>query len=432
MAVRITSEGDNKLEEKNNRNISFSPPDISDAEISEVVKTLRSGWITTGPRTKLFEQRIADYIGVKKAVCLNSASAALETTLRILGVGPGDEVITSAYTYTASASAIHHVGAKVVLVDVAPNSYEMDYSKLTDAITERTKVIIPVDIAGKICDYDALFASVTSKKSLFRARTELQELFNRIIVLSDSAHAFGAKRKGQNCGQIADFTCFSFHAVKNLTTAEGGAVVWRDDLGIDNEWLYKNYMLASLHGQSKDALAKTQMGAWEYDIVQLGYKCNMTDIAAGIGIIQLNRYDELEKRRREIVEAYDQALEAHGILSLKHHGADYESSRHLYLTRIPGIGEKQRNAIIAKMSEAGIACNVHYKPLPMFTAYKNLGFKIENYPNAYLQYQNEITLPLHTLLSDNDVAYICDNYCAATTLIRTGNMDEKVQVNGYV
>jgi dTDP-4-amino-4,6-dideoxygalactose transaminase len=392
------------------RNIPFSPPDITDVEIEEVIKAMKSGWITTGPRTKKFEAKIAEFVGVNKAVCLNSATSAMELTLRILGIGPGDEVITSAYTYTASASVIDHVGAKIILVDTTPNSFEMDYEKLADAITERTKMIIPVDIAGKMCDYDTVYEVVESKKELFRANNDLQTLFNRVIVMADAAHAFGAKRKGLNCGQVADFTCFSFHAVKNVTTAEGGAVVWRNDLGLDDDEMYKQFMLYSLHGQSKDALAKTQKGAWEYDIVYPAYKCNMTDILAGFGLIQLSRYEGLLERRKEIVDMYDKALRPLGIKTLEHYGDDFSSTGHLYLARIPGIDETERNEIIIKMAEAGIACNVHYKPLPMFTAYKNLGFDIKDYPNAYRQYANEITLPLHTLLSDEDVEYICGSF----------------------
>jgi dTDP-4-amino-4,6-dideoxygalactose transaminase len=390
------------------RNISFSPPDITDMEIEEVIRTLKSGWITTGPRTKEFENRIATYVGTKRAVCLNSATAAMELTLRILGIGPGDEVITSAYTYTASASIINHIGAKIVLIDTAPNSFEMDYSKLADAITDKTKAIIPVDIAGKMCDYDTIYEILESKKELFNANNEFQRLFNRVIVMTDAAHAFGAVRYGSNCGQVADFTCFSFHAVKNLTTAEGGAVVWGNDLGLDDEWLYKQFMLYSLHGQSKDALAKTQKGAWEYDIVYPAYKCNMTDIMAGIGLVQLNRYESILKRRKEIIELYDNALLSLGIQCLQHYGEDFASSGHLYLTRIPGIDESERNEIIDKMAEAGISCNVHYKPLPMLTAYKNLGFDIKDYHNAFDVYRNEITLPLHTLLTDEDVEYVID------------------------
>lgn len=388
------------------KNIPFSPPDITDKEIEEVVNTLKSGWITTGPKTKEFEKRIAEYVGVNKAVCLNSATAAMELTLRILGIGPGDEVITSAYTYTASASVIEHVGAKIVLVDTAQDSFEMDYSRLAQAISEKTKAIIPVDIAGKMCNYDIIFEIVESKKDLFKPNNELQRLFNRVIVMADAAHAFGAERKGKKCGQVADFTCFSFHAVKNLTTAEGGAVVWRSDLDIDDEWLYNQYMLYSLHGQSKDALAKTQKGAWEYDILYPAYKCNMTDISASIGLVQLERYDSILQRRKEIIETYDKHLLPFGIKSLRHYGPDFTSSGHLYLTRIPGISEEERNYIILKMADAGIACNVHYKPLPMFTAYKKLGFDIKDYPNSYKQYANEISLPLHTLLSNEDINYV--------------------------
>jgi dTDP-4-amino-4,6-dideoxygalactose transaminase len=389
------------------RNIPFSPPDITDEEIEEVTKAMKSGWITTGPRTKEFERKIAEYIGVNKAVCLNSATAAMELTLRILGIGPGDEVITSAYTYTSSASVIDHVGAKIVLVDTAIDSFEMDYQKLADAITENTKAIIPVDIAGNMCDYDKIYEVVESKKELFKANNDIQKLFNRIIIIADAAHAFGAERKGLKCGQVADFTTFSFHAVKNLTTAEGGAVVWRNDLGLDDEELYKQFMLYSLHGQSKDALAKIKKGSWEYDIVYPAYKCNMTDILASFGLIQIKRYEGLLERRKEIIVMYDSMLLPLGVQSLQHFGKDFNSTGHLYLARIPGIGEAERNEIITKMAEDGIATNVHYKPLPMFTAYKNLGFSIEDYPNAYRQYANEITLPLHTMLSDEDVKYIC-------------------------
>ncbi|RCW77376.1 DegT/DnrJ/EryC1/StrS family aminotransferase [Saliterribacillus persicus] len=391
------------------RYIPFSPPDVTDAEIEEVVKAMKSGWITTGPRTKEFEKNIAGYVGTNKAVCLNSATAAMELTLRILGIGPGDEVITSAYTYTASASIIDHVGAKIVLVDNAPNSFEMDYSKLANAITEKTKAVIPVDIAGKMCDYETIYKIVESKKNLFIANNELQKLFNRVIVMTDAAHAFGAERNGLKCGQVADFTCYSFHAVKNLTTAEGGAVVWRKVQGLDDEWLYKQYMLYSLHGQSKDALSKTQIGAWEYDIVYPAYKCNMTDIMAGFGLIQLSRYDGLMKRRKEIIEMYDILLTPLGFQSLQHFGGDFASSGHLYLTRIPGISEAERNKIIVMLAESGITCNVHYKPLPMFTAYKNLGFDIKDYPVAFDMYKNEITLPLHTLLSNEDVEHVVES-----------------------
>ncbi|QWI63165.1 DegT/DnrJ/EryC1/StrS aminotransferase family protein [Bacillus mycoides] len=388
------------------RNIPFSPPDITEVEIAEVVKAMQSGWITTGPRTKELEKRIAEYIGVNKAVCLNSATAAMELTLRILGVGPGDEVITSAYTYTASASIIEHVGAKIVLVDTAPDSFEMDYEKLADAITEKTKVIIPVDIAGKMCDYDTIYSVVESKRGLFKPNNIIQGLFDRIIVMTDAAHAFGAKRQGLKCGQVADFTCYSFHAVKNLTTAEGGGVVWRNDLGMDDEWVYQQFMLYSLHGQSKDALAKTQKGSWEYDIVYPAYKCNMTDIMAAIGLVQLDRYESLMNRRREIIGMYDKELLPYGVQILQHYGNDFASSGHLYLVRIPGIEESERNEIIIKLAEMGIASNVHYKPLPMFTAYKNLGFDIKDYPNAFDMYKNEITLPLHTNLKNEEVDYI--------------------------
>lgn len=392
------------------RNIPFSPPDITEVEIEEVIKAMKSGWITTGPRTKELEKKIAEYVGTNKAVCLNSATAAMELTLRILGVGPGDEVITSAYTYTASASIIEHVGAKIVLVDTAPDSFEMDYEKLADAITEKTKVIIPVDIAGKMCDYDTIYSIIESKKDLFKPNNKTQELFERIIVMTDAAHAFGAERKGKRCGQVADFTCYSFHAVKNLTTAEGGGVVWRNDLGLDDEWVYQQFMLYSLHGQSKDALAKTQKGAWEYDIVYPAYKCNMTDIMAAIGLVQLDRYESLMGRRREIIEMYDKELLPYGIQSLKHYGDDFSSSGHLYLARIPGIEESERNKIIIELAQMGIASNVHYKPLPMFTAYKNLGFDIKNYPNAFNMYKNEITLPLHTRLTNEEVKYIIDTF----------------------
>jgi len=390
-------------------NISFSPPDITEEEILEVSQALRSGWITTGPRTKRFEKEIAEYVGVNKAACLNSATAAMELTLRILGIGPGDEVITSAYTYTASASIIEHVGAKIVLVDTAVDSYEMDINKLSDAINERTKMIIPVDLAGKMCDYEALYRIVDEKKNLFKVNNTLQALFNRVIIMSDAAHAFGATQKGKNCGQVADFTCFSFHAVKNLTTAEGGAVVWRNDLGLNDEEIYKEFMLYSLHGQSKDALSKSQKGAWEYDIIYPAYKCNMTDILAAVGLVQLSRYDKLLERRKEMIELYDSYFKKPGFHTLDHYGGDFASSGHLYFLRIEGISETRRNEIITLMAELGVATNVHYKPLPMFTAYKNLGFNIKDYPNAYNMYKNEITLPLHTLLSNDDIRNVCES-----------------------
>lgn len=392
------------------RNIPFSPPDITDFEIEEVMKTLKSGWITTGPKTKEFERKIAEYVGTKRAVCLNSATAAMELTLRILGIGPGDEVITSAYTYTATAAVIEHVGAKIVLVDTAHDSFEMDYEKLSDAITEKTKVIIPVDLAGKMCDYDTIYEIVDSKKNLFKPNNDFQKIYNRVIVMTDAAHAFGAERNGLKCGQVSDFTTFSFHAVKNLTTAEGGAVVWRNINGLDDEWLYNQFMLYSLHGQSKDALAKTQKGAWEYDIVYPAFKCNMTDISASIGLIQLDRYKDILKKRKKIIEMYDQELLPLGIKVLHHYGSNFTSSGHLYLTRIPGISEEERNKIIVRLAEVGVTSNVHYKPLPMYTAYRNLGFNIKDYPNAYKQYANEITLPLHTLLTDEEVNYVIENF----------------------
>lgn len=390
--------------------IPFSPPDIGDKEIEEVVKTLRSGWITTGPKTKLFERKIAEYCNVEKAVCLNSATACMEMTLRILGIGPGDEVVVPAYTYTATASVVYHVGAKIVLVDTKKDSYEMDYEKLDQAITEKTKAIIAVDLAGIICDYDKIYKIVEKKKELFQANNTIQKQFGRILVIADAAHAFGAEQKGKKCGEIADFTCFSFHAVKNLTTAEGGAVVWKKKEFLDSEWIYKQYMLLSLHGQSKDALAKTQLGAWEYDIVAPYYKCNMTDIMASIGLVQLERYEELLNRRQQIIYFYNERLSDVNIQVLEHKGNDFCSSGHLYLTRVLGRTRKECNEIIEKMAEKGIATNVHYKPLPLLTAYKNLGFKIEDYPNAYEFYQNEITLPLHTCLTDEMAEYVVENY----------------------
>ena len=392
------------------RNIPFSPPDMSEMEIQEVAEALRSGWITTGPKTKEFERLIALCCGTSKVVCLSSATACMENILRALGVGPGDEVITCAYTYTASASVTCHVGATVKLVDTAPNTFEMDYDKLAEAITEKTKVIIPVDLGGVVCDYDKIFAAVESKKQLFKPANDIQAAFGRVIVLADAAHAFGAKWHGKMCGSIADFTSFSFHAVKNLTTAEGGALTWRDHDGIDNEALYKHFQLLSLHGQNKDALAKTKLGAWEYDIIAPYYKCNMTDVMAGIGLAQLKRYPEMLYRRRQIIERYNDALKDLPVQVLNHYGDDHSSSGHLYLTRLLDKSMEERNEIIVKMAERGIACNVHYKPLPMMTAYKALGFDIKDYPNAYNQFVNEVTLPLHTRLSDEDVAYIIGNY----------------------
>lgn len=392
------------------KNIPFSPPDMTQLEADEVVEAIRSGWITTGPRTKEFERQIAAYCHTEKAVCLNSATACMEQVLHLLGVGLGDEVITCAYTYTATASVTCHVGAKVVMVDTASDSFEMDYDKLADAITERTKVIIPVDLAGIVCDYDKVFAAVESKKHLFRPVNDIQRAFGRVVVMADAAHAFGAQRQGKMCGEIADFTSFSFHAVKNLTTAEGGAVTWRNIPGIDNEWIYKQFQLLSLHGQSKDALAKTQLGAWEYDIVAPNYKCNMTDIMAAIGLMQFKRYPEMLERRKEIISRYNEGLKDCQVKVLEHYGTDHASSGHLYLVRLTGKDVEYRNEFIIKMAERGIACNVHYKPLPMMTAYKNLGFDIKDYPNAYNQYRNEITLPLHTRLTDEDVEYVITNF----------------------
>ena len=403
------------------KQIPFSPPDMTEAEILEVSEALRSGWITTGPRTKEFERLIAMCCGTARkedadgnalhtAICLNSATACMELALRVLGVGPGDEVIVPAYTYTATASVVCHVGAKLVLVDTAPDSFEMDYDRLADAVTERTKVIIPVDLGGVICDYDKVFAAVEQKRPLFRPANDIQQAFGRIIVMADAAHAFGAKRHGRMCGEIADFTSFSFHAVKNLTTAEGGALTWRPIPGIDDDRLYKQFQLLSLHGQNKDALAKTKLGAWEYDIVAPYYKCNMTDIMAGIGLAQLKRYPELLYRRRQFITRYDEALKDCRVQVLNHYGDDHSSSGHLYLVRMLGKDAEYRNAVIERMAERGIACNVHYKPLPMMTAYKALGFDIADYPNAYNQYRNEITLPLHTRLSDEDVEYVIMNF----------------------
>ena len=390
--------------------IPFSPPDITEAEIEEVADALRSGWITTGPKTKELEREVAAFCGTNRAVCLNSQTACGEMTLRVLGVGEGDEVITSAYTYTASASVVCHVGAKLVLVDTQKDSLEMDYDKLEAAITEKTKVIIPVDLGGVPCDYDRIFSIVEKKKALFHPTNELQKAIGRVIVMADAAHAFGAIWKGRSVGSIADFSNFSFHAVKNFTTAEGGAATWRSIEGVDDEALYHQYQLLSLHGQSKDALAKTQLGAWEYDIVGPWYKCNMTDVTAAIGLAQMKRYKGLLERRKEIIGKYDAALKPLGIEVLDHYSEKHQSSGHLYITRIPGITLEQRHEIIVKMAEAGIACNVHYKPLPMMTAYKNLGFDIQNYPNAYERFANEITLPLHTKLTDEEVDYVAEQY----------------------
>ena len=391
-------------------NIPFSPPDVGDDEIMEVSEALRSGWITTGPRTKKLEKLIAEYVGGELCVCLNSQTACAEMALRVMGIGEGDEVITSAYTYTASASVIDHVGAKIVLVDTQKDSLQMDYKALEDAINEKTKAIIPVDLAGIPCDYDKLFEIVNRKKNLYKPNNEIQAALGRIAVMADTAHAFGAKWRGNMIGTVADFSSFSFHAVKNFTTAEGGALTWRTIPGIKNEDIYKKLQLLSLHGQSKDALAKTQLGAWEYDIIGTWYKCNMTDVAAAIGLKQFTRYPKMLARRKEIIQKYDKALKPLGVETLNHYTDEWESSGHLYLTRIPNINAKQRNDIIIKMAEQGVACNVHYKPLPMHTAYKNLGFDISEYPNAYAHFVNEITLPLHTRLTDEEIEYIIDKY----------------------
>jgi dTDP-4-amino-4,6-dideoxygalactose transaminase len=390
--------------------IPFSPPDITKEEIIQVTEALKSGWITTGPRTKELEREVASLCGVNRAVCLNSQTSCAEMTLRLLGIKDGDEVITSAYTYTASASVVCHVGAKLVLIDTQEDSLEMDYDKLAEAITERTKVIIPVDIGGIPCDYNRIYEIVESKKELFQPENELQKAFGRVIVMADAAHALGAVWQDKMVGSIADFTNFSFHAVKNLTTAEGGAVTWREINGIDSEKIYHQYQLLSLHGQSKDAFAKTQLGAWEYDIIGPWYKCNMTDVAAGIGLAQMKRYKGLLARRQKIIRKYDNAFIPVGIEVLKHYTNEYTSSGHLYITRIPDITQDMRNEIIIKMAEAGVACNVHYKPLPMLTAYKQLGFDIKDYPNAYRRFENEITLPLHTRLTDEEIDYVINQY----------------------
>ena len=391
-------------------NISFSPPDITNAEIQAVINVLQSGWITTGPKTKEFEKKIAQFVHSPKAVCLNSATACMELTLRLLGVGPGDEVITSAYTYTASASVICHVGAKPVLVDTAPDTFEMDYDQVEKAITSKTKVIIPVDLAGVMCNYNRIYEIIKSKQNLFCPQNKIQEVFNRIIILADAAHAFGSSLDGRMCGEVADFTSFSFHAVKNLTTGEGGAIVWRSIPGIKDEWLYQQYMLLSLHGQSKDALTKTQAGSWEYDIVEPNYKCNMTDIMAAIGVSQLERYSDMLAHRKKIIKRYDTVCETLPVKILNHLTKESVSSGHLYLVRINEYDSKQRNILIRKMAEHGIATNVHYKPLPMLTAYQNMGFKIDDYPNSYYQYQNEISLPLHSSLTAEQVEYVIKTF----------------------
>lgn len=389
--------------------VPFSPPDITDAEINSVVEVLKSGWITTGPKTKEFEREIAKYCNTEKAVCLNSATACLELTLRVLGIGKGDEVITSAYTYTATASVIHHVGAKIVLVDTAKDSFQMDYEKLNDLITDKTKAIIPVDLAGIMCDYDKMFEIVNCKKSVFKASNKIQEAIGRIAIIGDGAHSFGANLNGKMSGEVADFTAFSFHAVKNLTTAEGGAITWRNIQGIDNDEIYKKFVNLSLHGQTKDALEKNKIGSWEYDIIEPAYKCNMTDIVAAIGLAQFNRYKQILDYRKELVKQYDEAFkEMSNVEVLKHYTNGNNSSGHLYILRLIGKDIEYRNKVIEKMGEKGISTNVHYKPLPLLTAYKNLGFNIDDYPNAYEMYKNEITLPLNSLLTKSQVKYVCE------------------------
>lgn len=390
--------------------VPFSPPDISEKEINEVAEALRSGWITTGPRTKQLEKEIAAWLGTNKCVCLNSQTACAEMALHILGIGAGDEVIVPAYTYTASASVVCHVGATLKLVDSTPDSLEMDYDAVERAITDKTKAIIPVDLGGVSCDYERIFEIVERKKHLFKPANDIQRAIGRIAVCADTAHSFGAKYRGKMVGSIADFSSFSFHAVKNFTTAEGGALVWRTIDGVDDEEIYHKLQLLSLHGQSKDALAKTKLGAWEYDIVGTWYKCNMTDIAAAIGLKQFERYPDMLKRRREIIARYDAALKPLGVKSLLHYTSEHDSSGHLYITEIPGITYEQRGEIITKMGEREIACNVHYKPLPLHTAYKELGFDIKDYPNAYAHFAHEITLPLHTCLTDEQVDYVIENF----------------------
>ncbi len=389
----------------------FSPPDMSEAEVLEMKDAIVSGWITTGPKTKEFEKKIAQYCGTNMAVCLNSQTACAEMVLRILGIGEGDEVLVPAYTYTASASVVCHVGATLKLIDVQEDSLEMDYVALEQAITDKTKAIIPVDLGGIPCDYNKIYEIVERKRDLFRPRSQVQRAMGRIAICADAAHAFGAEWRGVKVGNVADFSSFSFHAVKNLTTAEGGAFAWRTISGVDDEEIYQQAQLYSLHGQSKDAFAKTQLGAWEYDVLGTWYKCNMTDVAAAMGLAQFERYPDMLLRRRGIIQKYDEAFKTLGIKVLEHETKDYTSSGHLYLTWIPSVSHEQRNEIIVKMAERGIACNVHYKPLPMMTAYKNLGFDIQDYPNAYHQFINEITLPLHTRLTDEEVDYIIQNYC---------------------
>lgn len=393
-----------------NKEIAFSPPDMSLLEVDEVKEAILSGWITTGPRTKKFEKEISEYVKTNKTVCLNSATAAMELTLHVLGIGPGDEVIVPAYTYTASCSVICHVGATPIMIDCAKDSFEMDYDKLPDLITEKTKVIIPVDLAGIICNYNKIYKTIEKQKSLFTPSNDIQKVFGRIIVMADCAHGFGASQNGIKAGNIADFTCYSFHAVKNLTTAEGGAVTWKSIEGIDDEVIYQQYQLLSLHGQTKDALHKNKLGAWEYDIVSPAYKCNMTDIIAAIGLIQLDRYPEMLKWRHEIIKKYDEAFKNLPVTLLNHQDDHHVSSGHLYFVRVNDINESKRNEIIIKMAEKGVACNVHYKPLPLMSAYSKLGFDIKDYPNAYHQYENQISLPLYSKLTQEDIDYIIENF----------------------
>lgn len=389
--------------------VPFSPPDIGEAEIAEVVDTLRSGWITTGKKTKRFERELAEFCHTGRVACLSSQTASAEMTLRLLGVGPGDEVITTAYTYTATASVVCHVGATPVIVDVEKDSYEMDYDAMERAITERTKVIIPVDVGGILCDYQRIFEIVEHKKAMFHPSNDLQKAIGRIIVMADGAHSLGGVRDGKISGQTGDFTCFSFHAIKNLTTAEGGAVTWRPIPGVDDEDLYRQYMLLSLHGQSKDALKKNRPGDWEYDIIEPYYKCNMTDLQASLGLAQLQRYEEILERRHEIIQRYNRKLEGHGLRLPRHTGEGFRSSGHLYIVRIEGASEQERNEVIVRMGEREIACNVHYKPLPMLTAYRKRGFDIKDYPNAYDLYHNAVSLPLHTCLTDEQIDFVADN-----------------------
>ena len=392
-------------------NIPFSPPDIGEDEIAEVVDTLRSGWITTGPKTKLFEQKIAEFSGTLKAVCLSSQTACAEMTLRILGVGPGDEVIVPCYTYTASASVIYHVGATPVMIDCKQDSYEMDYEKLESAITHRTKVIIPVDLAGVVCDYDRVFDIVERHRSLFTpSDNPIQLALGRIIVMSDAAHAFGAQRHGKRCGEIADFTNFSFHAVKNMTTAEGGAATWREIPGVDSNDLYKRYMLMTLHGQTKDAFAKDKGTSWEYDVVNTQYKCNMPDVLAAIGLAQLRRYDKMLDRRHELIRRYNEAFEGLNVQVLDHCGPDHRSSGHLYFVRFIGKDAAFRNRFYDRMKEQGVNCNVHFKPLPMMTAYKQKGFDIIDYPYAYNMHKNQLTLPMNSVMTDEEAQYVIDTF----------------------